>query len=107
MLISVVGVGAHWLNLPMRLLHVQSMVKFFQIMALLGIMLDLQCTYPHDFIHTPTLSYCMYTLTSIHINLYDLLWIVPPLHSALFLTQTIDPTSYIFSVLPAFAPICA
>ena len=53
MLISVVGVGAHWLNLPMRLLHVQCMVNFFQIMALLSITLDLQCTYLHDFIHTP------------------------------------------------------
>ena len=43
MLIYVVGVGgAHWLNLPMRLLHVQCMVNFFfQIMALLSITLDL------------------------------------------------------------------
>ena len=53
MLVSVVGVGVHWLNLTMRLLHVQCMVKFFRIMALVGIILDLQCTYPHDFIHTP------------------------------------------------------
>ena len=53
MLISVVGVGAHWLNLTMRLLHVQCMVKFFYNMALLSIMLDLQCTCLHDFIHTP------------------------------------------------------
>ena len=29
MLISVVGVGVHWLNLTMRLLHVQCMVKFY------------------------------------------------------------------------------
>ena len=53
MLISIVGVDAHWLNLPMRLLHVKCMVNFFQIMALLSITLDLQCTYLHDFIHTP------------------------------------------------------
>ena len=44
MLVSVVGVGLHWLNLTMRLLHVQCMVKCFRIMALLGIILDLQCT---------------------------------------------------------------
>ena len=65
MLISVVGVGVHWLNLTLRLLHVQCIDsnsalvtcsvygQNFQNMALLGIMLDLQCTYPHDFIHTP------------------------------------------------------
>ena len=31
MLVSVVGVGVHWLNLTMRLLHVQCMVKFFEL----------------------------------------------------------------------------
>ena len=31
MLVSVVGVGVHWLNVTMRSLYVQCMVKFFEI----------------------------------------------------------------------------
>ena len=30
-LVSVVGVGIHWLNLTMRLLHVQCMAKIFDL----------------------------------------------------------------------------
>ena len=62
MLISVVGVGAHWLNLPMHLLHVQCMVNFSQIMALLSITLDLQCT-------TCMISYTLHIiLLYVHLN---------------------------------------
>ena len=40
-LFSVVGVGIHWLDPMMRMLHVQCMAKKFRIVAHLGIVLDL------------------------------------------------------------------
>ena len=42
MLVSVVGVGLHWLDLTMRMLHVQCMAKFFDLQFFFfGIVLDL------------------------------------------------------------------
>ena len=41
MLVSVVGVGIHWLNPIMRLITCSVYGKFFQNVALLGIVLEL------------------------------------------------------------------
>ena len=43
MLVSVVGVGVHWLNLTMRFVTCSVYGNFFRIVALLGIILNLQC----------------------------------------------------------------
>ena len=52
MLVSVVGVGVHWLNVTVRSLYVQW-VKFFKI-CFFGVLYSyLHCTYPLDFIHPP------------------------------------------------------
>ena len=53
MLVSIVGGGRTLVEPNYALVTCSSYGKIFRIMALLGIILDLECIWPHALINTP------------------------------------------------------
>ena len=102
MLVSVVGVGVHWLNVTMRSLYVQW-VKFFKLC-----LFEVLC-FPCN-VHTRMISYTFYIiLLHVHLNEHTQQALCPSVECPLFAFCLSCPTNHrpnviLSSILSIFAP---